>query len=89
MCGAAAGAAHSRDARNMAIVGSALAIFALLGQAESDIKPWLADMCGLKVREFDELPLAQTLDVVEGIVRQEDWPAFLGRLTGMFAGRAT
>lgn len=32
VCGAAAGAAHSRYARIMAIVGSALAIFALLGQ---------------------------------------------------------
>lgn len=66
-------------------VGVAL-IFALLGQANSEIRPWLANMCGLKPNEFDRLPLDETLSVIERIVGQEDWPGFLQRLGRVFRG---
>jgi hypothetical protein len=80
----AAGAAED-GAVDQYAVGVSL-LFALLGQAESEVRPWLADMAGLKPAQFDQLSLSDTLAVIEGIVGQEDWPAFLARLQGMISG---
>jgi hypothetical protein len=58
-------------------------VFAALAQADSEIKPWLASMAQLSVQDFEHLPLGGVLELVEGIIRQEDWSAFLGRVTGL------
>lgn len=59
-------------------------IFSLLGQAEREIKPWLADMARVTPKQFDELGMGQVVDLIEGVVTQEDWPGFLGRLSAIF-----
>jgi hypothetical protein len=58
-------------------------LFSLISQAESEIRPWLADMAGITPEAFDELEMTQVMDLLEGIVRQEDWPAFISRLKKM------
>lgn len=57
-------------------------LFALLAQADSGIKPWLADMAGMAVDEFGKLPIRAFRDLIRSILTQEDWPDFFGELVG-------
>ncbi len=62
--------AKNKDA-NYAEVGI-IVIQSLFIEAEADIKAWLADMAGVKVAEFDNLPAMVLLDEVNQILHQPD-----------------
>jgi hypothetical protein len=62
-------------------------VFALLEQADSEIKPLLADIAQTSVEDFDRVTLTALLDLITQIVEQEDWPAFLDQLSVSLTGR--
>lgn len=63
-------------------------VFALLNQVDSGIRPWLADMANMEVDEFDRRPLGDVFELVGQIVKQEDWPGFLGHVSGVVTSLA-
>lgn len=65
--------------------GLAILQDALKGAAD-DLWAWLADMAGMEVSAFDELPASAVLDVVEAIAKQEGARDFFGRLGRMIGG---
>lgn len=44
--------------------------------AEKDLKAWLAALIGKKITEFEAMPAATVLDIVEKLVEQEDIKTF-------------
>lgn len=51
-------------------------VVALLRGAETEIRPWLADLAGMEVAQFDQLPFEAPLVVIDALAAQEDLPGF-------------
>lgn len=49
-----------------------------LADMESDLFPFLADLCGIKTEEFAELPMADLRDVVTQLMAQPEVAGFFG-----------
>ena len=59
----------------------------ILSVAESEIKPFLADLVGMKAEQFDTTPYDTSLVIIEKLAKKEDLPAFFQRaskLAGIF-----
>lgn len=52
-------------------------------EAEEDLKAWLADLIGKEKTEFEAMPAAAVLDIVEKLIAQEDIRDFFGRVSSL------
>lgn len=55
----------------------------IMQHAETDFKTWLADIAGMSVEEFEQMPFDYPLEVIEQIAEQEDLNGFLQRVKGL------
>lgn len=64
-----------------------VAIFgAAMEQAPEELHKFLADLVGMKVEDFDKLPITATPDILEELMEREEFSAFLAsayRLSGV------
>lgn len=59
------------------LAGTMLDIFFV--SAAKETEAWFADLAGVTVAEYAELPLSAPMDVIEGIFNQEGFIPFLAR----------
>lgn len=57
-------------------------------EVEVDLKKWLADLIGKDVATFEKMPAMVVLDVIEGLIEQEDIRDFFSRALSL-ANRLT
>lgn len=67
-----------KDSQNVQVFG--VQIFSVVfAVAESDIKPFLADLVGMKVEEFDITPYQTSLVIIEKLAKKENLLDFFQR----------
>ena len=77
--------AVSGEKVNPTELGIAL-IQSVFTEAEDDLKIWLADLASVEKTEFEKLPAATILDIVEKLAEQEDIRDFFTRAS-LLAGK--